>query len=480
MNLRKKVILLYLCITAMVIVFIGIVVPVSLEDESIHTTSENTMNTLKHIDFALSNFIEHPRFDLAGLSLMNDIRNSDSSEFTSYLNSSYETFGQSTDEKEEEIVGTLMDFQLTHPYVESVYIGYENGAYVRSQEWENSTQYDPRTRPWYILAKENPEETVITQPYVPITSSDVKIGISKAIIDGDGNVSGVIGTDITLISLTNYISDIETEIDEGVILTDRNGIILASGNSSLIFTDIQDRLHEQTSTFLNTDEGIIVVDDYYLIYYTSPELGWKIGEFIPVQILNQQIYESFIQILIFVVFALVLLSIITLFIINHTVIRPISDLTKVSRKIAETGDLDQDINTDIGDDEIATLARSLKAMVDTIRRDEHERKEMEKQAVVSIKQIEDNLSQMAILNDEIRNPLTVILAYSESIEDDKTRDTIISQISEIDSKVKALDRGWLQSERVWKFLHRYYGIECKGGVLDKKEKGDENPDEESG
>jgi methyl-accepting chemotaxis protein len=479
MNLRKKVVLLYLCITAMVIVFIGIVVPVSLEEKSIQTTSENTLNTLKHIDFALSNFIEHPRYDLAGLSLVHVIQNGDSSEFTSYLNSSYETFGQSTGENEDEIVGTLMDFQLTHPYVESVYIGYENGAYVRSQEWENSTRYDPRTRPWYILAKENPEETVITQPYVPITSSDVKIGISKAIIDGDGNVSGVIGTDITLISLTNYISDIETNIDEGVILTDRNGIVLASGNSSLIFTDIQDRLYEQTSTFLNTDEGIILVDDYYLIYYTSPELGWKIGEFIPVQILNQQIYESFIQILIFVVFALVLLSIITLFIINHTVIRPISVLTKVSRKIAETGDLDQDINTDIGEDEIATLARSLKGMVNTIRNEELERKEMEKQVAASIQQIEDNLGKMAMLNDEIRNPLTVVLAYAENIEDDKIRNTIIEQVSEIDSKVKALDRGWLQSEKVWKFLHKYYGIEHKERIK-KKGKKDEKIDEDSG
>ena len=472
MDLRTKVIVLYLCITLMIILFIGISLPISLEEENIHITSEKSIDNLNHVDFALTNFIDHSKYDVYALSLNENIETDDTSGFSSFLNNS-DNYGYSSNETEQEIIKVLRDFQYTHPYVQSAYLGYENGAFIRSQQLGNITTYDPRTRPWYTLAKENPGVVVITQPYMPITSSDIKIGISKAVIDQNGTVSGVVGTDITLINLTNYISGIKTDNEEEVILTDRNGVILASGNSSLLFTDIQNILKDQTGNFLDTDEGVIVIDDSYFIYYTSPELGWKISEVIPFRVLNQQIYESFIQILIFVVFALVLLSIITIFMINRTVIRPISELTEVSRRIAETRDLDQEINTDIGDDEIATLARSLKLMVDTIRKDDLERKEMEKQVAISIKQIEDNISKLSILNDEIRNPLTVILAWAEMVEDEKTKELLLKQIYEIDSKITDLDRGWLQSEKVWKFLHRYYGIQCGEGACEI-----ENPDKE--
>ncbi|ADN36716.1 putative methyl-accepting chemotaxis sensory transducer [Methanolacinia petrolearia DSM 11571] len=478
MDLRTKVVVLYLCITLMIILFIGIALPISLEDENIHVISEKSIETLNHIDFALTNYIEHSKYDVYALSLNENIETDDTSGFSNFLNNS-DNCGYSSNETEQKIIKVLRDFQYTHPYVQSAYLGYENGAFIRSQQLGNITTYDPRTRPWYTLAKGNPGEVVITQPYKPITSSDIKIGISKAIVDQNGIVYGVVGTDITLINLTNYISGIKTDNEEGVIMTDRNGVILASGNSSLLFSDIQNILKDQTDNFLNTDEGFIVINDSYFIYYTSPELGWKIGEIIPFRILNEQIYESFIQILIFVVFALVLLSIITIFMINRTVISPISELTEVSRRIAETKDLDQKINTDIGDDEIATLARSLKSMVDTIRQDDLERKEMEKQVAISIKQIEDNISKLSILNDEIRNPLTVILAWAEMVEDDKTKELLLKQIYEIDSKITDLDRGWLQSEKVWKFLHRYYGIQCGEGACDV-ENTDKEPDENPG
>lgn len=479
MNLKIKIMLLYFCIALVVIVFIGEVLPLSLEDQNIDIISDKSIETLKHIDFALSNFVEHSRYDVYGLSLNKNVQAYDDSRFTSYLNASDVTFAYAPDETEKAIVGVLKDFQTSHPFVQSVYMGRENGAFIRSQPWDNYTSYDPRTRPWYTLAKENPGEVVITDPYRPITSSDVKIGISKALVDENGNVYGVVGTDLTLIDLTGYISGIETNYEDGIVLTDHNGIILASGNSSLLFSNIETLLNDQAHTFLNNDEGVIVLEDTYFTYYTSPEIGWKIGEFIPFNILNRQINESILQILVFVVLALALLSIITMLIINHTVIRPISDLTKVSRRIAETGDLDQDINTDISDEEIATLAHSFKAMVERIRTEELEREEIETQVAVSIKQIEENMCDMAILNDEIRNPLTVIMACAEMSEDEEMKDKIIKCVYDIDMKINTLDKGWLQSEKVWNFLNRHYGLlnGCKTRGTGKDP--ETGPDEES-
>ena len=103
-----------------------------------------------------------------------------------------------------------------------------------------------------------------------------------------------------------------------------------------------------------------------------------------------------------------------------------------------------------------------KQVVLSICRDITERKEMENQISSAIIQIEENIEQLAILNDEIRNPLTVIVAYAESAPGD-IREKILNQSYEIDNIITQLDKGWLKSEKIWNFLHRYYGVEHDEG-----------------
>ena len=474
MNLRTKVIVLYVIITLLIILCIGVILPISLQGQNLNAISEKSIEKSMHVDFALSNYINEAKYDVLGLSLNNIVRTPDDSEFTCYLIGRDGSFHFSDSGTEREIVDVLDGFQVSHPNVQSVYMGRENGAFVRSYAWENATDYDPRSRPWYILATENPGEVVITDPYIPITTPYVKIAIAKALVDNESNVYGVVGTDLNLMNLTGYITGIETDYEGEMILTDRNGVIIASRNESALFTNISGILNNQTGAFMNSDEGVLVVDDGYFVYYTSPDLGWKIGEIIPFNVINRQIYESILQILIFVIFALFLLSIITMLALNRTILRPLSDLTEVSTRIAETGDLDQEIREEKTDGEIKKLACSFKAMVEKIRSEEEERKNMEIRVADSIKQIEGNMGDMAILNDEIRNPLTVIVAWAE-MADKEIRDKILEQVAIIDKIINSLDRGWLQSTKVWKFLNRYYGIHNRTDQDDKKE---ENREEE--
>ena len=457
MDLKTKVILLYLFIAVIVLILVGVVLPSSLEKQNIDTISDISIRELKYIDFALTNLINEAKYDIYELSIKEIVQTRDDSGFTSFLNASEHTFQYSIWKTEQEIIDLMLEYQTTHPYVSSVYMGRENGAFVRSMERAQNTAYDPRERPWYILAKNNPGEVMVTEPYSSLTTPDINLGIVKALVDLDGEVYGVIGADITLVKLREYISGINT-VDEGdIMITDSNGIILAHRNSSYLFSDISEILHDRTSTFLDEEQGVISLNGGYLVYYTSPELGWKIGEIFPAEYINRKINESIVKILVYVIITLVLLSALTLLTINYTMIKPISALTAVSRKIADTGNLDQDIDIK-GTGEIGTLARSFKAMVDRIEADEIERQEMERQIVDAVVQIEENMGQLAILNDEIRNPLTIIVANAETAPEENG-EPILKQAYEIDRIVKQLDREWLSSEKVWSFLRRHYGIE---------------------
>lgn len=70
-------------------------------------------------------------------------------------------------------------------------------------------------------------------------------------------------------------------------------------------------------------------------------------------------------------------------------------------------------------------------------------------------QIEQNMEQFQILNDQIRNPLQAIMGYI-NLDCVLYRERIMEQIERVDNLVSCLDHGWVESEKVRKFLLRHY------------------------
>jgi PAS domain S-box-containing protein len=83
--------------------------------------------------------------------------------------------------------------------------------------------------------------------------------------------------------------------------------------------------------------------------------------------------------------------------------------------------------------------------------------ELKKQQKNSLEQIEKNLEDLAILNDEIRNPLQAIIGYV-TLEEREYTDRILSQAKVIDRLVNRLDKGWLESEKIRDFLRKHYSF----------------------
>jgi PAS domain S-box-containing protein len=84
-----------------------------------------------------------------------------------------------------------------------------------------------------------------------------------------------------------------------------------------------------------------------------------------------------------------------------------------------------------------------------------------------VTRIEQNMEQFQILNDQIRNPLQAIMGYV-NLDCVKYKSHIINQIGIIDSLVDRLDNGWIESEKVRKFLLLHYRNTPEGPV-DKPE-----------
>ena len=71
---------------------------------------------------------------------------------------------------------------------------------------------------------------------------------------------------------------------------------------------------------------------------------------------------------------------------------------------------------------------------------------------MAFEQIERNIEQFAILVDQIRNPLAAISLLVELETDGETREKILAQVQRIDKLISKLDKGWLESERISRYL----------------------------
>lgn len=85
------------------------------------------------------------------------------------------------------------------------------------------------------------------------------------------------------------------------------------------------------------------------------------------------------------------------------------------------------------------------------------RQEMEEHSR-ALRQINHNIHQMAIIGDEIRNPLSIILSTCEECRDVFCNQVILSAVWQIDEFLSRLDIGWVESDKVREFLIKHYGI----------------------
>jgi hypothetical protein len=83
--------------------------------------------------------------------------------------------------------------------------------------------------------------------------------------------------------------------------------------------------------------------------------------------------------------------------------------------------------------------------------------QLEKLKKDAFSQIEQNMEQLAILNDQIRNPLQAILLDTATLEEED-RVLVLEHVQIIEKILDTLDERYLESEKVRKFLRKHCGF----------------------
>jgi signal transduction histidine kinase len=380
-RLKSKVLLLFGATSVLIVLVFGGITYRRLWDERLAFIDQSVAQQVRGFEFALSSFFTDVAGDVSALAENEVVRSRDDRRFTSFLRADEGTFKYDYSEPEKEIIQVLNSHRLTHRYVSSVYMGRENGAFVRSHPRERPTRYDPRERPWYTLAKASPGEVLKTPAYASVTSSDVNIGVVKALLDPHGTVYGVVGIDVTLANLTDYLLGFKIRPSGNVLLLEGDGIILASQERGLQGKNVAEYSPSLASMLKMGDAtgaSLDVGGRRNLVFSRKVAgEGWRIAVLVPAADINRDIRRSVLWTVLSLCGGLALLSVFTLSGLQLLVIRPLGRLTRETDVITQTGSLDRRIDI-ASHDELGDLAESFNEMVRSLGQSQNSLREAKK------------------------------------------------------------------------------------------------------
>ncbi len=93
--------------------------------------------------------------------------------------------------------------------------------------------YDPRKRPWYIDATNQPAWSKI---YPMFSHKTLGVTLAKPLKDNNGNFLGVIGTDILLSEISDFLNSIEIGKTGETFIIERDGLLVGTSTPQQIFT----------------------------------------------------------------------------------------------------------------------------------------------------------------------------------------------------------------------------------------------------
>lgn len=374
-NFKTKLVVSFIAFLAIPSLSIGVLSYNSAKDEVekqiLHSAMENVNLASATIDLSVNTKRNHIEY---------------------YANTLAEQLRQ--DDAEVRVVNELKGYAAQNKDIITIGVGTEAGVYLMSSDAEMLKDYDPRVRPWYTEAMGNPEQVIVTDPYISAETKEITITIAKALNDQ----SGVVQLDLNLADISQLVS--------GIKVGEKGHLILLDASEKYIYHPTMQPGTEATEDFwtqVYTNESgnfnyTFDKVDKVMYYATNASTGWKVAgtmfssevEYAAAPILNRTLM---------VIVSFLVIGILIIWLVMRSIVKPIRQLKVQAIQVSE-GDLTQTI-TSTSNDEIGELSEAFGKMQSNLR--------------VLIQNVENSASQVVISSDEMTQSAESTSAASEQV-----------------------------------------------------------------
>ncbi|MBW9153197.1 methyl-accepting chemotaxis protein [Clostridium estertheticum] len=356
----------------------------------------------------------------------------------------------------------------SNPYASDVYLGFANKKILVGSGWVAPADFDSTQRVWYKTAIEK-NGLVYSTPFLDGKTKEMMISVAKPVIR-DGKTIGVVGFDVKTGAITKMLDKAKPMEDSYAFLIDDSNNFIIHPNKEFKPTDkglqnVDKVMNGEYSKALSSN--FVSIKDYdgkdkYFVTSKINVSNWKVGFSVPVDVMMKPI-KALVSTFIFVLLALLIVTIIISIYFGKKIGDPILSLSKMMDKLAKF-DLTYDNKYDSllrHKDEVGQLANSVFTM--------------QKELTGLITGILANSQGMSVSSEELSAMVIELKVKAENIEEavnnitndvqetSASTEEISASIQEVDSSINILSSKAMEgSNNASKSKDRAIEVQKKG------------------